>query len=117
VSRRWEPATIDEARERATMSFTQIIELDGVSDEHVLQDHLAGWHDEQAGQAPGYLRARALADRDAPGRYLIEVDFSSEEEAKQNSDRPETSAWADRLQSLTGTSPTYRNLRGVYTTG
>jgi antibiotic biosynthesis monooxygenase (ABM) superfamily enzyme len=99
------------------MSFTQIIELDGVADEHVLHEHLAGWHDEQAGQAPGYLGARALADRDAPGRYLIEVDFSSEEEAKRNSDRPETSAWAERLQSLTGTAPTYRNLRGVYATG
>jgi quinol monooxygenase YgiN len=99
------------------MSFTQIIELDSVSDEQALHDHLAGWDAEQAGLAPGYLRARALADRDAPGRYLIAVDFSSEEEAKQNSDRPETSAWADRLQALSGSAPTYRNLRGVYATG
>jgi quinol monooxygenase YgiN len=98
------------------MAFTQIIELDGIDDEQALHDHLAGWDAEQAAVAPGYLRARAFADQEAPGRYLIEVDFSSEEEAKRNSERPETSAWADRLQGLTGSTPTYRNLRGVYAT-
>ncbi len=98
------------------MSFTQIIEVDGVGDEQTLHDHVAGWDSEQAGVAPGYLGARVLADNDHPGRYLVAVDFSSEQEAKRNSDRPETGDWAARLREIAGGEPTFRNLRQVCTT-
>lgn len=97
------------------MSFTQIIELDGLGDEQALHDHVAGWDAEQAGVAPGYLGARVLADHDTPGRYLVLVDFSSEEEAKRNNDRAETAAWAQKLRDL-ASEPGYRNLRQVCTT-
>lgn len=98
------------------MSFTQIMEIDGVKDEQALHDHVAGWDAEQAGVAPGYRGTRVLADRDTPGRYLIEVDFSSEEEARRNNDREETAAWAKQLQELAGGEPIYRDLRQVCTT-
>jgi quinol monooxygenase YgiN len=98
------------------MSFTQIIELDGVSDEQALHTHLATWDAEQSGVAPGYLGCRILADNEAPGRYVVEVDFSSEEEAKRNNDRPETEAWAAKTRELASGDPTYRNLRQVCTT-
>lgn len=98
------------------MSFTQIIEVDGVSDEQQLHDHVAGWDSEQSGTAPGYLGAQVLADQDTPGRYLVAVDFASQAEAQRNSDREETGAWATRLRELAGDEPHYRNLRQVCTT-
>lgn len=98
------------------MSFTQIIEVDGVQDEQALHDHLAAWDTEQGGVAPGYLGCRVLADEDVPSRYQIVVDFSSEEEAKANNERPETARWADRTRELAGDEPTFRNLRVVCST-
>ncbi|TVR37029.1 MAG: hypothetical protein EA388_02445 [Nitriliruptor sp.] len=98
------------------MAFTQIIEVDQVQDEQALHDHLAAWDAEQSGVAPGYQGCRVLADKDVPGRYQIVVDFSSEEEAKANNDRPETAAWAARTRELAGSEPTFRNLRQVCTT-
>lgn len=98
------------------MTFTQIIEVTGVEDENALQEHVSRWHAEQFGAAPGYLGARVLADKDATGQYLIEVDFSSEEEAARNNDREETAAWAARTRELAGSEPVHRNLRRVYST-
>jgi hypothetical protein len=43
------------------MSFTQTMEVQA-GDESALRDHVAGWHAEQAGIAPGYRRSRILAD-------------------------------------------------------
>jgi quinol monooxygenase YgiN len=97
------------------MSFTQTMEVQS-SDERALHDHVAGWHAEQAGIAPGYRRARVLADAKQPGRYVIEVDFSSHEEAARNNGRPETKAWADKLGELVTGTPEYRDFRLVCTT-
>lgn len=68
------------------MGFTQTIEVTAV-DEAALSDQLAGWHVEQHGITPGYSGARILADEHQPGRYVIEVDFSSRE-ADRNNARP-----------------------------
>jgi quinol monooxygenase YgiN len=98
------------------MSFTQIIEVEGVGDEQALHDLVASWDSEQADVAPGYLGARVFADQGAAGRYLVEVDFSSQEQAQRNSDRDETAAWATQLRGLTTGEPSYRDLRQVCTT-
>lgn len=98
------------------MTFTQIIELDGVDDEQALHDHVAAWDTDQAGVAPGYLGARVLADSNRAGHYQIVVDFTSEEEATANNDRPETARWATRTRELAGSDPTHHNLREVCTT-
>ena len=111
-----DPGDDPEEREGHSMSFTQIIELDGVQDEQAVHDHLATWHAEQYGVAPGYQGCRVLADQEVPGRYLIEVDFSSEEEAKRNNARPETEAWAAKTRELAGSDPAHRDLRQVCTT-
>src|SRR5262249_60339041 len=42
------------------VSFTQTIEVQ-TDDEAALRDHIAGWHVEQAGVAPGYRRGRGAA--------------------------------------------------------
>jgi hypothetical protein len=99
------------------VGFTQIIEVDGVGDEQALHEHVAAWDSEQAGIAPGYLGARVLADQATPGRYVIEVDFSSQEQAAENSERDVTGAWATELRELTGgAAPRYLDLRQVCTT-
>jgi quinol monooxygenase YgiN len=97
------------------MVFVQTIEVQA-ADETSLRDHVAGWHADQAGSAPGYQGGRVLADADNPGRFLIEVDFSSRQEADRNSDRSETAAWASRLRELVSGEPRYANYRVVWTT-
>jgi quinol monooxygenase YgiN len=97
------------------MTFTQIITVDGV-DEKALHNHVAQWDSSQSGVAPGYLGARVLADESTPGRHLIEVDFSSEEEARRNNDRPETATWARQLRELADGEPSFLELREVCTT-
>jgi hypothetical protein len=96
------------------MAFTQIITVKGAEDQ-ALHDHLAKWDTDQAGVAPGYLGSRVLAD-DATGEHIIAVDFSSEEEARRNNDRPETAAWASTLHDLIEGEPEYRDLREVCST-
>lgn len=97
------------------MSFTQTMEV-RTNDERALHDHVAAWHAEQAGIAPGYQRARVLADAKESGRYLIEVDFRSPEDAARNNERPETAAWAAKLDDLVTGAPEYRDFRLVCTT-
>ncbi|MDQ4098466.1 MAG: hypothetical protein M3144_11440 [Actinomycetota bacterium] len=97
------------------MAFVQTIEVEA-TDEVGLRDHLAAWHGEQAGLAPGYLGARILAEEAAPGRYVIEVDFSSREEAARNNERAETTAWAAKLAELVAGEPRFTDYRLVYPT-
>ncbi|MDQ3145512.1 MAG: hypothetical protein M3R01_01020 [Actinomycetota bacterium] len=97
------------------MGFTQTIEVT-TKDEAALREQLAGWHAEQHGIAPGYQGARILADEEHPGRYVIEVDFTSRGDADRNNERPETAAWAARLGELTSGDPTYRSFRQVSST-
>lgn len=97
------------------MGFTQSIEVTA-KDDTARRDHVAGWHAEQHGIAPGYQSARILADVDQPGRYLIEVDFTDADDAARNNDRPETAAWATKLGELVDGSPTFTSFRQVCTT-
>jgi hypothetical protein len=98
------------------MTFTQMMTV-RTSDGDRLREHLDGWHREQHGAAPGYESARILADLEHADQFVIEVDFASEEEARRNSDRSETQAWADRLKELVDGEPTYQNLEVAWATG
>lgn len=95
------------------MAFTQIITVQG-ADEQAVHDLVASWDESQGGVAPGYQGARVLTDDD--GRHLIEVDFTSQQEARRNDDRAETQRWADQLRDLVDSEPTYQDLRQVCTT-
>lgn len=97
------------------MSFVQTIGIE-TDDIEPVRDLARTWHAEQTGVAPGYQRARILADEDRPRHYVIEVDFSSKEEAEANNARPETAAWAQKLQGLVDGRPTFTNLGLVFTT-
>lgn len=97
------------------MAFTQTMTVETDSAESLV-DLLEDWHRDQHGVAPGYEGARLLTDQDRPGRYVIEVEFSSEDEAQNNNSRPETQSWAEKLQQLAQGQPEYHNLEVAYTT-
>lgn len=90
------------------MAFTQMMTVQA-RDPQELVSLLEEWHRDQHGAAPGYEGARLLADREHGDRFVIEVDFSSEGDAQRNNERPETKAWADKLQSATEGQPEYHD--------
>jgi hypothetical protein len=89
------------------MAFVQIIEFrtDRIDEVVAVMDE---W--EQASpDVPDGFRGLLCADRDNPGTYLQVVEFPSYEVAMENSNRPETTTFAERIQKLCeGT--TFRNL-------
>jgi hypothetical protein len=97
-------------------AFVQIVEVE-TSDIGAVNDLLKRWHDDQAGIAPGYRGTRVLADRDRANTYLLEVEFSSEEEAARNNDRAETQRWASALREAIHGEPRYLNLTESFATG
>lgn len=90
------------------MPFLQLIEFqtdridkfDAAVDEWLIAS--AGWRTA--------TRATKTQDRDKPGTYVQIVEFPSHEAAMENSNRPETGKFAERLASLCTGSPTFRNL-------
>jgi hypothetical protein len=55
-------------------------------------------------------RITVVADRDRPNHYMSIVEFDSYELAMKNSQSPETSQFADRMQALCDGPPTFLNL-------
>jgi quinol monooxygenase YgiN len=55
-------------------------------------------------------RATLAQDKDRPGTYLQIVEFPSYEAAMENSNRPETGEFSQRLASLCKGETTFRNL-------
>lgn len=90
------------------MRFVQLIEFqtdridefDAAVDEWLIAS--AGWRTA--------TRAMRTRDRDKPGTYLQIVEFPSYDAAMENSNRPETGQFAERLASLCTGPPTFRNL-------
>ncbi len=97
------------------MTSTQTVTVQTESPQ-ALADLLEDWHRDQRRVAPGYEGARLLSDREQPGRFVVEVDFSSEEEAQRNNARAETHAWAERLARVVRNNPEYRNYEVTYRT-
>src|SRR5262245_10060449 len=58
---------------------------------------------------PGMVSLKLLKDRDRENSYIILVEFESYEVAMQNSERPETDAFAKQMASLVDGGPTYGN--------
>lgn len=56
------------------------------------------------------LRGTFTADRDRPNTYINVIEFESYETAMENSNRPETSAFAARMAELCDGAPTFYNL-------
>lgn len=91
------------------MRFSQHIVV-YASNETELTDLVRAWQEGDAADTPGLLGGRVLAFRDKPGRYVIQADFESWEDAERNNERPETQSWAARLAEVIDGEPKYENL-------
>ena len=90
------------------MSFLQVIEFqtDRIDQFNAAVDE---WLAASAGWRTA-TRATTTQDREKPGTYVQIVEFPSYEAAMENSNRPETGKFAERLVSLCTGPPTFRNL-------
>jgi quinol monooxygenase YgiN len=90
------------------MPFVQLIEFqtNKIDEFNATADE---WLEASAGWRTA-TRATLTQDRDRPGTYLQLVEFPSYEAAMENSNRPETAKFADRLAALCDGPPSFRNL-------
>lgn len=91
------------------MAFVQIIEFttSRIDEVKALAEE---WEASSQGQPTAVTRMTQTADRDRPNTYLQIVEFTSYEEAMENSRRPETDAFARRMAELCDGPAIFRNL-------
>ncbi|TCM39581.1 antibiotic biosynthesis monooxygenase [Kribbella sp. VKM Ac-2568] len=65
---------------------------------------------EAAGEGEAPVRATTGQDRDDPGHYLSIVEFASYEAAMENSNRADTTEFAQKMMALCDGEPTFHNL-------
>lgn len=87
--------------------FVQIIEFTTSRIDEVLKLTEEMQTQRDAGTA---RRGTLTADRDQPNHYVSVVEFDSYESAMENSNRPETGAFASRMAALCDGPPTFHNL-------
>jgi quinol monooxygenase YgiN len=90
------------------MGFIQLIEFRTTRLDEFNATLDAWLEDSKGWRTP--TRAVQARDRDNPGQYVHIVEFPSYEQAMENSARPETAAFAQRLAALCEGAPTFRNL-------
>ena len=90
------------------MPFVQIIDLTTSRPDEVAA-LVSEWRAQTTGRRTAQ-RGTFTKDRDRPDTYVQIVEFPSYEDAKANSDLPETAAFAERLAKLCDGPMTFRNL-------
>ena len=91
--------------------FVQIIEVQSSRMDELRQltdDYRAKREADASGPMPA--RSVLTEDRDRPGVFLNVVEFSSYEEAMENSQRPDTGEFARRMAELCDAPPRFYNL-------
>ena len=92
--------------------FAQVIQ-GKVTDRDVLKQALDRWLNELAPNSIGWLGSTGGVTED--GRFIVLARFSSEEEAMQNSSRPEQDAWWAETSRLFDGEPVFKNSTAVDT--
>lgn len=92
------------------MKFSQHI-IVNATDEDALLNLV---RDDSPGLPPGLTALRLLRFRDKPGRYAIQADFDSRDNAQASNDRPEVQDWARRLAEMIDGEPKYEDFDVVY---
>jgi hypothetical protein len=90
------------------MTFIQIIEYETDRPDEMRALGEANMADMP--EAPPGFRLHVTRDRDNPNRYFTIVEFPSYEVAMENSGRPETGEFAQRMTALCTRGPIYYNL-------
>jgi quinol monooxygenase YgiN len=97
------------------MTFIQSIEFATEQRDAVLE-LMKRWTADAVGNGTA-LRETVAEDRSAPGRFVVAVSFESAATAAQNSDRPETGAFAAEFAAMCSDGPVFREFDMVYTDG
>lgn len=90
------------------MTFVQIIEYETDRPDEVRA--LGESRSSEMGDPPPGFRLVVTRDRDRPNRYVTIVEFASYEAAMENSQRPETDAFAREMRALCTSEPRFQNL-------
>lgn len=88
------------------MAFIQSIEFATERKDELLE-LLARWEADAVKNGTAQ-RSTTAEDRSAPGRFVTAVWFESAESAAENSNRPETGAFAEEFTALCSDGPTFR---------
>src|SRR5919112_458875 len=86
--------------------FVQVIQ-GPVSDATAARAHFETWMTELAPGATGWLGSTAGVTED--GTLVVLARFESEEAARQNSDRPEQTAWWEQTRQVFTGEPEFHN--------
>ena len=65
------------------------------------------WRKNEANRAPGYISGQWLRDRKDPKHVVAVIQFDSAETAQQNSNRPETNEFYQRMVTILEKPPTF----------
>lgn len=89
--------------------FMQVIEgrLKDERNWQVLQAMDKDWDEKEASRAPGYIKAELYRDAKDPRHIVQLVWFESPEKAAENSKRPETNAFYQRVLAITEGEPRF----------
>ena len=90
------------------MPFIQTMEFSTEQRDEVVE-HLGRWSADAIGNGTAQ-RGTLAEDRSAAGRFVLAVWFDSAEAAAENSDRPETGAFAEKFASMCSEGPEFREL-------
>jgi len=90
------------------MGFIQIIEYETDHPDEI--QALGDARMADMGDPPPGFRLVVTRDRDHPNRYVTVVEFPSYEQAMENSEQPDTDAFARQLAALCSSPPRFRNL-------
>src|SRR2546423_14861994 len=96
--------------EREVNMFVQVIQ-GGVADAAQVRVQLDRWVEEVAPGAVGWLGSTSGVTDD--GRLIALARFESGEAARQNSDRPEQTAWWEQTAALFTGEPVFHNSTSV----
>jgi hypothetical protein len=89
--------------------FVQVIEgrLKNAADWDRLRELGDEWQRDEGARAPGYQGFDFLMDRNDPRHFIEVVRFESAERARENSSRPETNAFFQRILALLEADPRF----------
>jgi heme-degrading monooxygenase HmoA len=89
--------------------FVQVIEgrLKSEDGWKTIEDMERAWARDEEQRAPGYISGDWLKDRKDPRHVLAVIRFESAEKAQENSGRPETNRFYERMLSLLEEAPSF----------
>jgi quinol monooxygenase YgiN len=90
------------------MTFIQTISF-STSRMDEMQKLMERWDQDRSEPAPGFRGLKILKDRDSENAYMVLAEFENYELAMENSNRPETDAFAKEMGELTDGPMTYGN--------